>query len=712
MTGPDLANWRQQQVLELAKIAHKCKPLTAQWFAEVGDVPQGVQSLRAGFNLAFIAVVLEAIDWPDKGLCASLLRGFQLYGDLSGDDSGISRQKSEQEMADERPAFDKASAELGNHAANLQWLERCHSFTLAQGTPTAHPGKRKSPGDGVDADGTRETLLHEVMRETLDQERRGFIGPAMTKEAMMAKHTVNGVFMARPLPRFGIHQGFKTNSEGELVMKTRCIDDAKIAGVNAGTLMSEALVMPTFEFIAKVGGHICAKSDDHPEFDLVLGLEDMFAAFRRFGNSSEHASVVAVFNPTTRAVEYRNLYGLPMGNSSSPVQFCRVPEAFAAVTQLFCAVPVAPFVDDLMMTDRGDASITVNGRAWRSSGQWAGNQIHKLGGMDFSPEKHQEADETKIALGVGVDLTAFRTTSTIRFTPTPERCAKLVTVMELAQHDDYLHPREAESLLGKLNFTLSACPKGVGRAATQPLISRATGNRASAPPAKGNKFRWTSAMVAMLIFFKALFANVPHLDFCFREDARGKLIIYSDACQSTRRNGLGVLLIDHQLGHRWFSSDVCPTWLIEAWSCITGIPWPLHSDVISNTMRRQHINALELLAVLAAVFTFGPQYMRNRQVVFFVDNTACLAACVHGYARSPHMAALSNALHLALAHLKCHAWWEYVPSQANGADFPSRLHCPEAARFYNDEGFQTWPSPMRLPSSDNLSFPSLEAVEY
>jgi hypothetical protein len=86
--------------------------------------------------------------------------------------------------------------------------------------------------------------------------------------------------------------------------------------------------------------------------------------------------------------------------------------------------------------------------------------------------------------------------------------------------------------------------------------------------------------------------------------------------------------------------------------------------------------------------------------------------CVHGYARSPHLAALSKALHLALVHLKCHAWWEYVPSQAIGADFPSSLHCLEAVRFYNDGGFQAWPSPMRLPSSVDLSFPSLEAVEY
>ena len=39
-------------------------------------------------------------------------------------------------------------------------------------------------------------------------------------------------------------------------------------------------------------------------------------------------------------------------------------------------------------------------------------------------------------------------------------------------------------------------------------------------------------------------------------------------------------------------------------------------------------------------------------------------------------------------HLKCHACREYVPSQANGADFPSRLPSTEAARFYHVEGFQ------------------------
>lgn len=139
----------------------------------------------------------------------------------------------------------------------------------------------------MDVDGTRETLLHEVMCEAFDQERCGFIGTTMTKELMVVKHTVNGVFLTRPFPRFEIHRGFKVNTSDYLVMKTHCIDVTRRAGVNEGTLMNETLVLPTFEFIGKVGGHICTKSDNNPEFDLVFDLEDMFEAFRRFDNISE-----------------------------------------------------------------------------------------------------------------------------------------------------------------------------------------------------------------------------------------------------------------------------------------------------------------------------------------------------------------------------------------------------------------------------------------
>ena len=90
----------------------------------VRNVSQGVKSLHTDFNIAFIAVVLETIDWSDKGLCASLLHGFQLCGDLTGDDSGIFRKKNEQEMTDECPPLSvKPSAELSDSVTNLEWLE-------------------------------------------------------------------------------------------------------------------------------------------------------------------------------------------------------------------------------------------------------------------------------------------------------------------------------------------------------------------------------------------------------------------------------------------------------------------------------------------------------------------------------------------------------------------------------------------------------------
>ena len=94
--------------------------------------------------------------------------------------------------------------------------------------------------------------------------------------------------------------------------------------------------------------------DHRTDVNLLLGLEDMYEVYRRFGNSSEYSSVVTVFNPTSRAVEYRELFDFPMDNSSSPVQFYRIPEVLSVVTKFFCAVPVAPFVDDYMILDRGD----------------------------------------------------------------------------------------------------------------------------------------------------------------------------------------------------------------------------------------------------------------------------------------------------------------------------------------------------------------------
>ena len=104
------------------------------------------------------------------------------------------------------------------------------------------------------------------------------------------------------------------------------------------------------------------------------------------------------------------------------------------------------------------------------------------------------------------------------------------------------------------------------------------------------------------------------------------------------------------------------------WNDATSNPWLLSRWNKEEIWRKTHINALELLAIVAAV---GKEFLQNREVVFFCDNTSAMSAAVHGYARSPDLAALSNTLYLALAALKCTPFFEWVPSNANCADIPS-----------------------------------------
>jgi len=95
---------------------------------------------------------------------------------------------------------------------------------------------------------------------------------------------------------------------------------------------------------------------------------------------------------------------------------------------------------------------------------------------------------------------------------------------------------------------------------------------------------------------------------------------------------------------------------------------------------------------------------------FLCDNTSAMSAAVHGYARSPDLATLSNTLHLALAALKCTPFFEWVPSLANCADIPSRPQGVAEEAFYARVEVTRWPENMKFPSFANLQFPKLNSI--
>ena len=150
-------------------------------------------------------------------------------------------------------------------------------------------------------------------------------------------------------------------------------------------------------------------------------------------------------------------------------------------------------------------------------------------------------------------------------------------------------------------------------------------------------------------------------------------MIYTDASCSLRHYGLGIIIIND--GSRWYLNSFAPQWILDAFT--------------TRTTSLKIINQLELLAILCAVLTFG-DLLKDHRVRFWCDNCVALSGAIHGYAQAPHLAQLSNEIHLLFANLQISAWFEWVPTKCNIADIPSRPQGPEEYEFYEREGFERW----------------------
>lgn len=207
-------------------------------------------------------------------------------------------------------------------------------------------------------------------------------------------------------------------------------------------------------------------------------------------------------------------------------------------------------------------------------------------------------------------------------------------------------PREAEAILGKVGFILRTSYGALGRAATQPLLQRAS--------VEGDGVSFTPAMAAALGFFRELFEQLPPLIIPVAGSARPHVTVYTDACYNEPEGFSGVGVVIFADGEPHEAGGAVPPHILE---------W--------MRSRQQQINQLEALGAACARLTF-PELLVDRQVLHFIDNTSALSGAVHGYANSPDMAAFINALHLSDAALGADAWYEWVPSKANISDLPSR----------------------------------------
>ena len=105
-----------------------------------------------------------------------------------------------------------------------------------------------------------------------------------------------------------------------------------------------------------------------------------------------------------------------------------------------------------------------------------------------------------------------------------------------------------------------------------------------------------------------------------------------------------------------------------------------------------------------------PGLALGRRVPWFIDNCSAMSSCVHGYASKLDMARMANAVQMALCGLEVWAHFEWVPSDANISDIPSRV---DSVSSMNQVESKVWAA-LKLPGEgdwDVMRFPSREQLE-
>ena len=89
--------------------------------------------------------------------------------------------------------------------------------------------------------------------------------------------------------------------------------------------------------------------------------------------------------------------------------------------------------------------------------------------------------------------------------------------------------------------------------------------------------------------------------------------------------------------------------------------------------RLQQIGQVELVGALVPYLSLSER-LRGRRVLHWIDNSSAVAAAckAKGYSGAPDSARIVHAMHATLAGLGVRAWFEYVRTDANVSDKPSR----------------------------------------
>lgn len=106
-----------------------------------------------------------------------------------------------------------------------------------------------------------------------------------------------------------------------------------------------------------------------------------------------------------------------------------------------------------------------------------------------------------------------------------------------------------------------------------------------------------------------------------------------------------------------------------------AVPASLTALLDECRKRDTYIGQYELTAAITPFISLPASWFEGYQVELWVDNSGAMAALIKDYSGLPDCSRLVNMFHFAVAKLGLASLWiDYVASESNPADVPSRAH--------------------------------------
>ena len=568
-------------------------------------MPSDVRLIGGDVPVVSILALVTALQWPHDLLPLSLGCGFDIVGSLASFGGIFPRAKS---------YVAPMSIDGLDHAADNAKVAR----RLASRFRTAS------------ADQVAE--MRELAAITAKAVAKGYAFPTTPSEL----DTLFGPGRWRVLERFSVPQN------GDI----RACDNAKASLHNSCTAVPDKLICETVDFPGLVAA----------EFFRVMGpsarcracADDLEKAYWRLANSQPEFSVIAQFDPDADggrgAVVYFRVPGHSFGLLSAVTNFNSVAEFAVHVARRCLGVATGHYYDDFC---------TVDPHAGGDSAKRALTRLMARLGFPFTTDLKKCIPMQRAVTFVGVvtDMTRFYD-GVVEYALKEGRAAKIGSRIEALLAASFASGSARASLVGKLQFALSALYGHVGRGALRAVID-SDGDASHGTPL------W-AALSFFLTFLPTLRGRVRRLG-----PARRRLIlVWSDAMYTrsaagaaadlSAATGIGFIAYDTVSGRRWCAGGPCASDILAAWR-----------------RRVQYIGQLEILGELVPYLS-TPGLFAGCDVIHFVDNTSAIYSVIKGASTSADSARLVHLISCVLCALDTKVYFEYVPSKENIADAPSR----------------------------------------